>query len=596
MRYSLDEILEKFNILHPDYKYDITYYINNKQRINVICNIGHNFETSIDYHLKGAKCPYCSGFKKSNEYILNELNIIHSNKYKYHNLDFNSIKKADKIQIICNEHGVFKQSYKHHYNGSGCPKCANVFKKDSKLFIEELKKMDNTLNYGQVEYINNKTNINIICPKHGAFMITPNQIINQVREGRQICVECYSYNKRFDAFLEKANNKYNNKYLYYDFVDNKKKMRIVDKETGFEYNQVPNNHINCDYFYNKSDIDKFIKKSKEVHGDKYDYSKVEYINHKCKIKLICDKFHEFEQIVDNHLRGAGCPKCNRFDIKENSLYEFIKENYDGQIITSNRNILDGKELDIYLPELNLAFEFNGLYWHNELFKDKKYHLDKTNNCLKKNIKLIHIWEDDWDNKKSIIKSIILNKLGKCQRIFARKCEIKTPNNKDVREFLNNNHIQGFVGSKIKIGLYFENELVSLMTFGSLRKSLGQKSIDDNYEMLRFCNKLNTTVVGGASKLFKHFTNNYNFTKIISYSDNSRGIGNLYTKLGFEFSHNSLPNYYYIINSVRKHRFNYRKDNLVKEGFDENKTEVQIMNERGFYRIFDSGCKKWTFNI
>lgn len=232
MRYSLDEILEKFNILHPDYKYHITYYINNKQRINVICNIGHNFETSIDYHLKGAKCPYCSGFKKSNEYILNELNIIHSNKYKYHNLDFNSIKKADKIQIICNEHGVFKQSYKHHYNGSGCPKCANVFKKDSKLFIEELKKMDNTLNYGQVEYINNKTNINIICPKHGAFMITPNQIINQVREGRQICVECYSYNKRFDAFLEKANNKHNNKYLYYDFVDNKKKLRIVDKETG----------------------------------------------------------------------------------------------------------------------------------------------------------------------------------------------------------------------------------------------------------------------------------------------------------------------------------------------------------------------------
>ena len=135
-----------------------------------------------------------------------------------------------------------------------------------------------------------------------------------------------------------------------------------------------------------------------------------------------------------------------------------------------------------------------------------------------------------------------------------------------------------------------------MTFGSLRKSLGQKSIDDNYEMLRFCNKLNTTVVGGASKLFKYFLNNYDVKEITSYSDNSRGIGNLYTKLGFEFSHNSLPNYYYIINSVRKHRFNYRKNKLIREGGDPNKTEVQIMNEKGYFRIFDCGSKKWIFNM
>ena len=351
--------------------------------------------------------------------------------------------------------------------------------------------------------------------------------------------------------------------------------------------------------FKKLTLEEFIQKAKNVHKDKFDYSSVIYKTARDYVTIICPVHGEFEQTPNNHLRGRGCNEC-RFEKStseaENKITEFLK-NLNINVIQSYRpKWLDGKELDIYLPELNLAFEFNGLYWHNELFKDKKYHLDKTNNCLKKNIKLIHIWEDDWDNKKSIIKSIILNKLGKCQRIFARKCEIKTPNNKDVREFLINNHIQGFVGSNIKLGLYFEDELVSLMTFGNLRKSLGQVSSEGSYELLRFCNKLGYSIIGGASKLFKYFLNNYDVKEITSYSDSSRGVGNLYKLLNFEFIHESTPNYYYIINGVKKHRFNFRKDKLIREGGDPNKTEVQIMNEKGYFRIFDSGCKKWTFTI
>ena len=192
--------------------------------------------------------------------------------------------------------------------------------------------------------------------------------------------------------------------------------------------------------------------------------------------------------------------------------------------------------------------------------------------------------------------MILHKLGKSKKIYARKCEIKTPNNKDVREFLINNHIQGFVGSNIKLGLYFEDELVSLMTFGNLRKSLGQVSSEGSYELLRFCNKLGYSIIGGASKLFKYFLNNYDVKEITSYSDSSRGVGNLYKLLNFEFIHESTPNYYYIINGVKKHRFNFRKDKLIREGGDPNKTEVQIMNEKGYFRIFDCGSKKWIFNM
>jgi len=291
-----------------------------------------------------------------------------------------------------------------------------------------------------------------------------------------------------------------------------------------------------------------------------------------------------------------CLNCNpRISGKskmENDLYQFISENYSGEILRGNKSILSGREIDIYLPEMNLAFEFNGLYWHSEIHKDKFYHQKKTKDCLDLGIELIHIWEDDWLYKNSIIKSIILNKLKHSNKIYARNCQIKIVDNKQTRSFLNENHIQGFIGSKVKIGLFHNDELVSIMTFGSLRISLGQRSVADNWELLRFCNKIGISVIGGASKLLNFFKKKYKYSSIISYSDNSRGSGKLYIKLGFDYIHETQPNYYWVINGIRPNRFNFRKDKLISEGYNPNKTEVQIMNERGFCRIFDSGSKKW----
>jgi len=218
-------------------------------------------------------------------------------------------------------------------------------------------------------------------------------------------------------------------------------------------------------------------------------------------------------------------------------------------------------------------------------------------CESKGIQLIHIYEDDWLYKQDIIKSMILNKLG-CvdNKIYARKTEIKEiTDNKLVKKFLNNNHLQGFVGSKIKIGLFYNNELVSLMTFGKGRVSMGKKQLCDNeYELLRFCNKLNTNVVGGASKMFKYFLKKYNPIEILSYADRSHSNGNLYNKIGFEFVSKTTPNYYYIIDGIKQYRFNYRKDKLIKQGFDPNKTEREIMLERKIYRMFDSGNLKYLY--
>lgn len=587
-KYSKDELICIFKSKFPNYQYSEFQYSNNKQKIEIICDKNHKFNMSVSQHLKGYNCPFCKGHKKTKSDILSEIIEIHNNEYEYPNFDF--IKLEEKIEIVCKIHGSFKQSLKLHRNGSKCPKCSNRYNLSNDEFVKKCKEIDPNLNYSQVKYINNKTKVNIICPKHGLISRYPSSI------KKYVCFDCYITDKSFNNFVEKASKKHKNRFNYYDYVSSKTKMKIEDKDSGFIFYQTPSYHLTCDYFYNKRTVDDFIKKSNEIHNNVYDYTESVYLGNKDRIKIKCKKHGIFEQVVNNHLRGAGCPKCNRFNKKESSIFNFIRENYDGDIIQSNRNILNGKEIDIYLPQLKLAFEFNGLYWHSDIYKDRMYHVNKTKKCRDNGVNLINIWEDDWNHKQDIMKSIILNKLGKSKKIFARKCSIHIVENKESREFLIKNHIQGFIGSKIKIGLYYQNELVSIMTFGGLRKSLGQKNKNESYELLRFCNKLGYSVVGGAGKLLKYFLNNYKAEEIISYSDNSRGYGNLYSKLGFDFVSETPPNYYWIVNGIRYHRFNFRKDKLVKLGYDENKTEVEIMKQNGHSRIFDCGSKKWSLNV
>ena len=276
------------------------------------------------------------------------------------------------------------------------------------------------------------------------------------------------------------------------------------------------------------------------------------------------------------------------------LYDFINENYHGKIEKKNRKILGGKEIDIFLPELKTGFEFNGIYYHSEIFKTKEEVMEKKNICEKVGVKLITVWEDDWEYKKNIVKSRILNILNKSRKIYARKCEVREASASEERKFLDQNHIQGWCPSSIKIGLYFESELVSIMTFGGYRIALGKKSKEGEYELLRFCNSLNTTVIGGASKIFKEFIKKFRPLKILSYQNNSWNTGNLYENLGFKKTGLTAQNYYWCKGNVRFNRYNFRKDKLVKEGFDQNLTENDIMIERGYYKSWDMGNVKWEY--
>jgi hypothetical protein len=283
------------------------------------------------------------------------------------------------------------------------------------------------------------------------------------------------------------------------------------------------------------------------------------------------------------------PKNELSSIKEKEMVNWL-ESLNINIDVCNRSLI-GKEIDIYLPDHKIGIEFNGLYYHSDKFKEKKYHSEKSEKCRKLNIDLLHIWEDDWVYRKDIVKSIVLNKLNLVEnKIFARNCEIKEVDASKSREFLDKNHIQGYTNSSIKIGLYYKDELVSLMTFGNRR--INSKN---TFELVRFCNKINTNVIGGASKLFKYFLNNYNHDRIVSYSDISLFSGSLYEKLGFKNEGKTSLNYYWTDLNIRYHRFNFNKKKLVEMGYDQNLTEEQIMKGIGYYKIWSCGQIRWSFN-
>ena len=343
-----------------------------------------------------------------------------------------------------------------------------------------------------------------------------------------------------------------------------------------------------------------IKKFPELIG----FSGNKYI---CKcLNINCDtcekKQFELPSPIFRRRKNQGielCPILNPILVSdgtsdiENDIYLYIKSIYSGKIIQNDRSILNGKEIDIYLPEMNFAIEFNGLYWHSEVYKDKMYHQEKTILCENKGIQLIHIWEDDWLDKKDIVKDIIQSKLGMNDKIPARKCTIKEVSSKESKEFLEKYHIQGNINASIRIGLYYDDSLVEIATFGKLRNILHSNGQENQYELYRLCSKSGYTIVGGVSKLLTHFIRKYQPKQIVSYANLDISNGNVYNSF-FKKISITTPGYYWSKDGYKYHRSNFTKHILVKNGYDKNKTEEEIMHELGYYKVYDSGNIKYVW--
>lgn len=301
-----------------------------------------------------------------------------------------------------------------------------------------------------------------------------------------------------------------------------------------------------------------------------------------------------------------CPSCQpraTFSSKpEKEVVMFIKSIYDGLVIENDREQLKGKEIDIFIPALNLGIEFTGLYWHSEKQNSDRHHLiSKKKFAAVSGIRLITLFEDEWNNKPDIVKSRLAGMLGcHTQKINGRDCDIVNLLPKSKNTFLERCHIQGKDISTVSLGLTYQERLVSVATFR--RTNIVKGGDGTQWELSRFCSELNIRVMGGAGKLISNFVKNYlGKDELISYSDARWSDGELYKKLGFIFNSHSQPSYWYTLDyKTRQHRSNFMKHTLQQKFqlTDEvlnTKTEWEIMQDAGYDRIWDCGTSKWVLN-
>lgn len=290
------------------------------------------------------------------------------------------------------------------------------------------------------------------------------------------------------------------------------------------------------------------------------------------------------------------PLMGNASLAETELLDYIKSIYDGEIEIGDRSIISPLELDIVIPDKHIAIEFNGVFWHSDFNPRmcKTYHRDKSLKCRDKGYQLLHIWEDDWYNRKDIIKDYIKSKLGLCsKRIYARKCHVREIDAHTARLFVDSNHIQGYSNATYKIGLFYDDVLVSVMLVGKLRDMMGSKPKDGHYEIYRVVSCEDTEVVGGFSKMLKYFERTYNPECIITYGDLCYTLGNVYLKCGFTDEGLSSPCYSWQINGVRYHRSNFMKCKLEECRKDPSLTEDQAMRSRHAYKVWDAGKIKFV---
>ena len=547
---TTEEFITEAKRVHGDfYDYSKVVYKSNKKKVNITCPVHGPFDQNAKSHLKGSGCPKCSVERRKSlppkkykpritqESFLKQAKTIHSDFYDYSKVICKNGHEG--VTITCPLHGDFVQKPVNHLKGYGCPYCSGI-RITNKSFVEKAKRVHgNRYDYSKVSVKNGHEKVKIICPEHGSFWQSPEKHCS----GRG-CPSCWQERRKF-----------------------------IKRNTTSEI------------------IDRAIN----TLGHKYDYSRVRYTSRRNKVEIICPEHGSFWQSPENHISGhEGCPLCSARKVskQESDIRSFIEDELGITTVTSNRSVISPYELDIYIPDHNLAIEFNGLYWHSTAVKkDRKYHLRKTQMCEEKGIRLIHIYEDEWLYKSERIKDMLTSILRPetVTKYNARQCKVGMVHTSTAKAFLEKNHIQGYASSSIKIGLFYNDDLIAYMGF--------VKVSDSSYNLNRFC----TTglVRGGFSKLLSYMVDSFNPSLIISYADRRWSQGGVYEKCGFSKTIVSNPSFDYVNHNFRYNRQQFMKKYLpakFPDTYDPSLTEWENMELQGYYQIWNCGYIKYELSF
>lgn len=565
------------------------------------------------------------GKKLTKEIVLTRFYGAHGDIYDYSKFEFAGVDS--KIEIICRQHGSFRQTPYRHWKGQGCPACGHElrnktkFERLSKSFVSESQKVHgDKYDYSKFVYVSATTKGIIICKLHGKFLQNP----NKHKRGRG-CPRCAqeSYDKQQDKGADFENfrvkclsvGRSELEIKNCGFLKMKKKVKFFCHVHG-HYSLIGSRAsagVGCPKcsdvrtgLLRNGDTAWFVEKAIRVHGNssKTSYPRTHYVNAKTKVTLTCQTHGDYEQVASSHLMGCGCPKCFGGPSKEEvDLADFVASMVS--IERNDRNLLEaygkgGLEIDILAGSLGI--EYNGNYFHSERLERtnsrkkgwaRKHMLNKQTLCDGLGVELLHVLSTD---PKTVIKKLLAQRVGyDPERYYARSCEVrKDVESGGINEFYRDNHVQGPAKGCITYCLTMRGEIVAAMSFSSVTSEIG-KYKSDRYELRRFATCCR--VVGGASRLLKAFIRDHqSFSEIISYSDNRLFTGKMYSAIGFDLVNESGPGYSYTKanKTIRKAKFQHKYLNKM-EGFeyDPNLSEKQNCEANGWFRIWDCGKKKWS---
>jgi hypothetical protein len=434
---TTEEFIEKSILVHGDkYDYSKVDYINSNKKVLIICKTHGDFlQIPVCHYWKKAGCPKCANKNVTTKEFIEKSKLIHGDKYDYSKVDYKYSNKD--VIIICKIHGDFLQIPNTHLNNHGCSKCAGIAKSNTTEFIENAKLIHcDKYEYFKVDYKNNITKVIITCKVHGDFLQTPKSHFKGAG-----CQSCYykTISDRLlqtkEKFIEKSILVHGDKYDYskvdYNYSD--EKVIIICKKHGdFLQSRISHAHLGhgCKKCAGTAKLttEDFIERSIKLHGDKYDYSKVNYINNNTKVLIVCKKHGDFNQNPFNHYNGQGCPKCcnilyskmqilwlNFFSIYHNIHIQHVLN--DGEfLIPTTKYKADG-----YCEETNTIYEFHGDFWHGNPEIYKQDEINKKTNCSFKELydktiikeekikelgyNLEVMWENKWKKINNAVRTI-----------------------------------------------------------------------------------------------------------------------------------------------------------------------------------------------
>lgn len=525
--------------------------------------------------------------RSNTEKFIEKAHEIHGDKYSYEKAVYTGCTKP--LIVTCSLHGDFKITPHKHISGKqGCPECGKLVlaakKNKGALFVERAKAIHgDKYDYSLVNYKTCKDPVEIICNRCGKhFLQTPDNHIN-TKKGCPVCGKERSKEKLIARGKERRGkpnlkrrssteewvakvlakhpdfaDKYDYSHVVYTKID--ERVEIICKTCGRVMHPKARNHLyagdGCKSCAGRASsagsipsFQEVVKRCREVHGDDYEYFEDSYVNVSTPMSIRCKKCgNVFPQRPEFHYgKKQGCPNCQHVvSSGEKDVFSFMKEHTHYEVQNNVRIVPDffvgdkrihKAELDIYVPELKLAIEYNGTYFHDISLKGKGYHIGKRKACEQLGIRLISIWECDWqdDRKRPIIERYLKNALGVREErtVYARKCEIRDVSQREYREFMLANHIQGYANAKeAKCGLYTpEGELVACMSFKILKNKDQKDTPFVMWDMVRYATNCN--VPGGRSKLFHHMQQRFHMDHVQSFIDRDYFNGASYLKEGWE---------------------------------------------------------------